>query len=69
MTARRDRTAAERQRRRRERMRWGLRVVSVEVPDEIVDGLIERGFLAYDKEDDKEAIGAALVRFVLGRHA
>ncbi len=54
-------SAAERQRHRRERKRRGLVLAHAEVPDRIVDVLVDRGLLREDQASDARAIGQALV--------
>ena len=53
--------AAERQRRRRERKRLGLVLARAEVPDRIVEALVDHGLLHEDQASDARAIGQALV--------
>ncbi len=53
--------AAERQRRRRERKRRGLVLARAEVPDRIVEALVEKGVLQEAQATDARAIGKALV--------
>ena len=53
--------AAERQRRRRERKRCGLVLARAEVPDRIVDALVDQGLLPEAQATDPRAIGKALV--------
>ena len=53
--------AAERQRRRRERKRRGLVLARAEVPDRIVEALVDRGVLPEAQATDPRAIGKALV--------
>jgi hypothetical protein len=59
--------AAERQRRRRQRLRDGLRIAPVEFDDDIAGALLERGLLAESVADDPDAVGRALANVV--RHA
>ena len=54
-------SAAERQRRRRERKRRGLVLAQAEVPDRIVDALVDQGLLPEAQATDPRAIGKALV--------
>ncbi len=54
-------SAAERQRRRRERKRRGLVLARAEVPDRIVDALVDQGLLRESQATDPHAIGKALV--------
>ncbi len=51
----------ERQRRCRERKRRGLVLARAEVPDRIVEALVEKGVLPEDEATDARAIGEALV--------
>ncbi len=53
--------AAERQRRHRERKRLGLVVARAEVPDRLVEALVEQGVLPEAQATDEHAIGKALV--------
>ncbi len=53
--------AAERQRRRRERKRRGLVLARAEVPDQLVEALVEKGVLPGEQAADPHAIGQALV--------
>ena len=54
-------TSAERQRRRRERKRLGLVLARAEVPDRLVEALVDQGLLREDQATDARAIGQALV--------
>ncbi len=56
--------AAARQRRCRERKRHGLVLAHAEVPDRIVDVLVDRGLLREDQASDARAIGQALVNAI-----
>ena len=51
----------ERQRRCRERKRRGLVLARAEVPDRIVEALVEQGVLPADEATDARSIGQALV--------
>ena len=51
----------ERQRRHRERKRRGLVLVHAEVPDRIVEALVNKGLLREAQATDARAIGKALV--------
>ncbi len=51
----------ERQRRCRERKRCGLVLARAEVPDRIVEALVEQGVLPESQATDPRAIGKALV--------
>ena len=53
--------AAERQRRHRERKRRGLVLAHAEVPDRIVEALVDQGVLGEAQATDARAIGKALV--------
>ena len=53
--------AAERQRRHRERKRRGLVLAHAEVPDRIVEALVNKGLLREAQATDARAIGKALV--------
>ncbi len=53
--------AAERQRRRRERKRRGLVLARAEVPDRIIEALVDQGMLRESQATDPRAIGKALV--------
>jgi len=53
--------AARRQRRRRERKRRGLVLARAEVPDRIVEALVDQGLLREDQATDARAVGKALV--------
>ena len=53
--------AAERQRRHRERKRRRLLLARAEVPDEIVEALVDQGMLREAQATDACAIGKALV--------
>ncbi len=53
--------ARERQRRCRERKRRGLVLAHAEVPDQLVEALVEQGVLPEDEATDARAIGEALV--------
>ena len=53
--------AAERQRRYRERKRRGLVLAQAEVPDRIVEALVDQGLLREAQATDARAIGKALV--------
>ncbi len=53
--------AAERQRRHRERKRLGLVLARAEVPDRLVEALVDRGVLPEAQATDPRAIGKALV--------
>ncbi len=54
-------TSAERQHRRRERKRLGLVLARAEVPDRLVEALVDQGLLREDQATDARAIGQALV--------
>ncbi len=54
-------TDKERQRRCRERKRRGLVLARAEVPDRIVEALVEQGVLPEAQATDARAIGQALV--------
>ncbi len=54
-------SAAKRQRRHRERKRRGLVLARAEVPDRIVEALVDQGLLREDQASDARAIGQALV--------
>ncbi len=54
-------SAAERQRRRRERKRRGLVLARAEVPDRIVEALVDQGVLPEAQATDALSIGKALV--------
>ncbi len=54
-------TPAERQRQRRERKRRGLVLAHAEVPDRIVEALVDQGLLRAAQATDARAIGKALV--------
>ena len=54
-------SAAERQRQRRERKRRGLVLARAEVPDRIVEALVDQGVLRAAQATDARAIGRALV--------
>ena len=54
--------AAERQRRYRRRRKRGLSVAMAEVPIQVVEALVGRGFLAEDEVSDPRCLGAALAR-------
>ena len=54
-------TSAERQRRRRERKRLGLVLARAEVPDRLVEALVDQGLLREAQATDARAIGQALV--------
>ena len=56
--------AAERQRHRRERKRRGLVLARAEVPDRIVDALVDQGLLPEAQATDPRAIGKALVNAI-----
>ncbi len=63
MNITRDKTAAERQRRKRERRKYGVHVVPVEVDEADVRMLIERGLLAGGEGDirvTRQEIGRAV---------
>ncbi len=51
----------ERQRRCRERKRRGLVLARAEVPDQLVEALVEQGVLPEAQATDEHAIGKALV--------
>ncbi len=53
--------AAERQRRHRERKRRGLVLAHAEVPDRIVEALVNKGLLREAQATDSRAIVKALV--------
>ena len=53
--------AAERQRRHRERKRRRLVLARAEVPDRIVEALVNQGLLREAQATDARAIGKALV--------
>ncbi len=53
--------AAERQHRRRERKRRGLVLARAEVPDRLVEALVDQGVLPEAQAADPRAIGKALV--------
>ncbi len=53
--------AAERQRRHRDRKRRGLILARAEVPDRIVEALVDQGLLQEAQATDARAIGKALV--------
>ncbi len=53
--------AAKRQRRHRERKRRGLVLAHAEVPDRIVEALVEKGLLREAQATDARAIGKVLV--------
>ncbi len=54
-------TPAERQRQRRERKRRGLVLAHAEVPDRIVEALVDQGLLRAAQATDPRAIGKVLV--------
>ncbi len=54
-------TSAERQRRHRARKRRGLVLARAEVPDRIVEALVDQGLLRETQATDARAIGQALV--------
>jgi len=54
-------TAAERQRRWRERRQAGRFCVAIEISQELIDGLTDSGHLAQWNDTDPQAIGAAVV--------
>ncbi len=54
-------SAAERQRRHRERKRRGLVLAHAEVPDRIVEALVDQGLLREAQATDPRAIGKVLV--------
>ncbi len=54
-------SAAERQRRHRERRRQGMRYMNSDVPDWLVEELVNRGLLREAQATDPRAIGKALV--------
>ncbi len=56
--------AAERQRRRRKRQRRGLVLARAEVPDRVVEALVDQGVLRESQATDPRAIGKALVDVV-----
>jgi len=60
-------TSAERQRRHRERKRRGLVLARAEVPDRIVEALVDQGLLRETQATDARAIGQALVDATLKR--
>ena len=53
--------ATERQRRHRERKRRGLVLARAEVPDRIIEALVDQGVLPEAQATDARAIGKALV--------
>ncbi len=53
--------AAERQRRHRERKRRRLVLAHAEVPDQIIEALVDQGLLREAQATDARAIGEALV--------
>ncbi len=53
--------AAERQRQHRERKRRGLVLARAEVPDRVVEALVDQGVLRESQATDPRAIGKALV--------
>ncbi len=53
--------AARRQRRHRERKRRGLVLAHAEVPDRIIEALVDQGLLREAQATDARAIGKALV--------
>ncbi len=53
--------AAKRQRRRRARKRRGLVLAHAEVPDRIIEALVDQGVLREAQATDARAIGKALV--------
>ena len=53
--------AAERQRRHRERKRRRLLLARAEVPDQIIEALVDQGLLREAQATDPFAIGRALV--------
>lgn len=55
-----DRTAAERQRRRRLRRRCGIRLYSIELDPDVIATLIDRGLVAPGDADDPHALAFAL---------
>ena len=57
-------SAADHQQLRRRRQRAGCRVVAVEISAEGEDALVLSGLLAERDLDDREAIAAAIARFV-----
>lgn len=57
-------SAAERQRRRRARIRTGVRLVTLELTFDDVDALIEAGMLAAWDDQDPPAIAAAIMRLL-----
>jgi len=56
-----DRTAADRERRYRKRVASAARHVAGDVPADLIEALIERGVLPYDRAD-KHTIFAALLK-------
>ena len=54
-------SAAKRQRRCRERKRRGLVLARAEVPDRIIEALVNQGMLRESQATDPRAIGEALV--------
>ena len=54
-------SAAERQRRFRERRREGLRRMAGDVPADLVRALVENGWLGPDEANEPRKIGAALL--------
>jgi hypothetical protein len=59
-------SGAERMRRSRERRREGLRCYLMEIRDDEVEALIERGCLAAEDREDAGAVVEALYRFLDG---
>lgn len=58
-----DRTAAERQRRHRERKRTGVRIVPVEVDFETIDTLADAGLVDWNTDDPRE-ISTAIIEAI-----
>ncbi len=54
-------TAADRQRRYRQRRKFGLMVAAAEVPADVVAGLAERGWLDVAEAEDPRRLGDVLV--------
>lgn len=52
--------SAERARRFRARQQQGVSVVAVEVTQDVVAALVERGWLSEAQANDRDAVGAAL---------
>ena len=56
--------AAERMRRHRQRRRYGLRCLMIELPETDIDALIRKGLLAAENRHDYDSVQSAFYAFL-----